>query len=75
MAECSHVIVEAVGPNLVRLTIPSWEPHIPLYIVRSALPLDVDANLRVLGRVSARADLDAGTMAQIVGSFDSWESA
>jgi hypothetical protein len=75
MAERSHVIVEAVCPNLVRLIIPSWQPHIPLYVARNALPLDMDANLLVLGRLSVRADLEAGTMAQIVDSFDGWELA
>jgi hypothetical protein len=75
MAEPSHVIVEAVCPTLVRLIIPSWQPHIPLYVARSALPVDVDANLLVLGRLSVCADLEAGTMAQIVDSFDGWELA
>jgi hypothetical protein len=75
MAARSHVIVEAVCPNLVRLIIPGWQPHIPLYVARSALPHDVDANLLALGRLSVRADLEAGTMAQIVHSFHGWELA
>jgi hypothetical protein len=67
------VRVEAVFPNFVRLTLPSWQPDVPVYVLRKSLPTDVDAKLLRGGYLFVRADLDAGTAADLVLSLRDWE--
>jgi hypothetical protein len=67
--------VEAVFPNFVRLTVPSWQPDLPLYVLRRSLPSDVNAKLLRGGYVFVQADLDAHTPQELVVSLHDWQWA
>jgi hypothetical protein len=65
--------VEAVFPHLVRVTIPSWEPDIPVYVLRQSMPPEVEAKLLRGGYVFVDADLDARTPQELVVSLRGWK--
>jgi hypothetical protein len=51
------VRVEAAFPGLLR--VPDWHPDEPVYVIRKALPPDVDRKVLSRGYLFAQADLDA----------------
>jgi hypothetical protein len=67
------VRVEAVFPNFLRLTIQSWQPDVPVYVMRKSLPPDVDAKLLRGGYLFVHADLAARTPQELVVSLRDWQ--
>jgi hypothetical protein len=68
------VRVEAIFPGLLRVVIPDWDPHSPVYVLRKSLPPDVDAKvLNKGGYLFVQADLEAKTPPDLVASLTNWE--
>jgi hypothetical protein len=67
------VRVEAAFPGLLRVAIPSWDPNVPLYVLRKSLPPEVDRKVLSRGYLFAEADLEAPTPAALVASLTGWD--
>jgi hypothetical protein len=67
------VRVEGVFPDLLRLTIPDWQPDVPVYVLRRSLPPDVDTKLLRGGYLFVDADLGTVTAEALVVSLHDWE--